>query len=249
MHLPASPALTRTLRNTAKAVAGLGVVCGVAATLAAPAQSAPGAMTLASSRATTGGGAHAGAAALVADRGTEGTSRTTNRSALSPRTAASAPARSGPAVTSFGVSGVEAVAKPTPKPIKKTLGDGRKVTVSDGTANTGAFYSEGLGKGLVPQAAKVYSAVRSTFGISNIGGRRGGDPGDHGSGHALDVMCNTSQGDAVAAYVMAHAREFNVKYIIWQQRIWFPGSGTWRHMADRGSITANHYDHVHISIN
>jgi hypothetical protein len=39
-----------------------------------------------------------------------------------------------------------------------------------------------------------------------------------------------------------------VKYIIWRQRIWYPSSGTWRGMADRGSATANHYDHVHVSV-
>jgi hypothetical protein len=33
--------------------------------------------------------------------------------------------------------------------------------------------------------------------------------------------------------------------VIWRQRI---NSGTgWRAMEDRGSITQNHYDHVHVS--
>jgi hypothetical protein len=38
-------------------------------------------------------------------------------------------------------------------------------------------------------------------------------------------------------------------YVIWEQKIWDsrnPGAG-WKPMADRGSITQNHYDHVHIS--
>ena len=58
-------------------------------------------------------------------------------------------------------------------------------------------------------------------------------------------------GDAVAAFDKANARQFNIKYIIWKQRIWFPGNGPdqWRWMADRGSITENHYDHVHLSVN
>jgi hypothetical protein len=33
--------------------------------------------------------------------------------------------------------------------------------------------------------------------------------------------------------------------VIWQQRINF-GSG-WQLMEDRGGVTANHYDHVHVS--
>jgi hypothetical protein len=102
--------------------------------------------------------------------------------------------------------------------------------------------------GLRSNAQAVYSAVRSALGITNIGGYRPGDPGDHGSGRAVDIMITSqAQGDAVAAYVMAHATQLHVNYVIWRQRIWHPG-GSWRLMADRGSITANHYDHVHVSV-
>ena len=104
--------------------------------------------------------------------------------------------------------------------------------------------------GLRGNAIAVYSAVRTQFGITNIGGYRAGDM-DHGTGHAVDVMVgsNSALGDAVAAYVLANRGAFNVKYIIWRQRIWLPELGYWRAMSDRGSITANHYDHVHISVN
>jgi len=116
------------------------------------------------------------------------------------------------------------------------------------TVSTSAFDAAAARIGLRGYARVVYSAVRSTFGITNIGGYRAGDPRDHGTGHAVDVMItNRATGDAVAAYVIAHASEFHVKYIIWRQRIWFPG-GSWKAMADRGGVTANHYDHVHISV-
>lgn len=106
---------------------------------------------------------------------------------------------------------------------------------------------------LRPNANAAYSAIRSLFGITNIGGYRGG-PGaqDHGTGRAIDVMTSSfTEGDAVAAWVQAHSSEFDVKYIIWKQRIWFPGNAPnqWRWMEDRGSITQNHYDHVHVSVN
>ena len=102
----------------------------------------------------------------------------------------------------------------------------------------------------VPAAAAVYSAVRSTFGITNIGGMRPGDWGDHGTGHAIDVMITSSgQGDAVANYILANAGAFGIKYVIWQQRIWMPSTGSWKLMEDRGSPTQNHMDHVHISVN
>ena len=111
------------------------------------------------------------------------------------------------------------------------------------------YAAQGAALGLGAHAARVYSAVRTAFGITTIGGYRPGDSGDHGTGHAVDIMISsTAQGDAVAAFVQAHASEFHVTYVIWRQRIWFPGTSTWRPMADRGSITANHYDHVHVSV-
>ena len=58
-------------------------------------------------------------------------------------------------------------------------------------------------------------------------------------------------GQAVADYARAHASELNLYDIIWAQRIWTPtrGSEGWRSMSNRGSATANHYDHVHIAVN
>ena len=77
---------------------------------------------------------------------------------------------------------------------------------------------------------------------------------DHPSGHAADFMVGTSpsgrtKGDRLAAYVQKHHKELGVDYVIWYQRIWSParnGEG-WRPMDDRGSPTANHMDHVHIT--
>ncbi len=58
-------------------------------------------------------------------------------------------------------------------------------------------------------------------------------------------MVDRVTGDALAAYVLDHADALAVKYVIWRQRI-NHGSG-WEPMEDRGSATANHYDHVHVS--
>ncbi len=130
-------------------------------------------------------------------------------------------------------------AKPTPTPVSATPALGA------GAQYAGAARAIGL-RGY---AVDVYCAVRATFGITTIGGYRAGDPGDHGTGHAVDVMISSkAQGDAVAAYAIAHAKELHVAYVIWRQRIWMPATGTWKAMADRGSITANHDDHVHISV-
>jgi hypothetical protein len=140
----------------------------------------------------------------------------------------------------------EAPAAPSPAPAPAPAAPAAPAPPK--TVSTSAFDAAAARIGLRGYARVVYSAVRSTFGITNIGGYRAGDPRDHGTGHAVDVMItNRATGDAVAAYVIAHASEFHVKYIIWRQRIWFPG-GSWKAMADRGGVTANHYDHVHISV-
>lgn len=91
-----------------------------------------------------------------------------------------------------------------------------------------------------------------------IGCNRPGDPRDHGSGHATDLMVSSggkrpgpageALGNRTASYAIANYRRLRVKYIIWRQRIWNPGiCKCWRPMGDRGSITQNHYDHPHIS--
>lgn len=119
---------------------------------------------------------------------------------------------------------------------------------SSGSVATGNYASQGAALGLGPNAQKVYSAVRTQFpDMTNIGGYRAGDPGDHGSGNAVDIMVTGSRGDQVASWLQANAGQLNIKYIIWKQRIWMPG-GSWKPMEDRGDPTQNHFDHVHVSV-
>jgi hypothetical protein len=61
------------------------------------------------------------------------------------------------------------------------------------------------------------------------------------------VYDDAALGDRVSNHILANWEHYNVKYIIWQQRINF-GSG-WQPMEDRGSPTQNHFDHVHVSFN
>ena len=71
-------------------------------------------------------------------------------------------------------------------------------------------------------------------------------------GRAIDFMVSDSGlGQQVADWARAHAGELNLYDVIWQQHIWTPerSSEGWRSMPDRGSPTANHFDHVHISVN
>ncbi|MBP2370206.1 hypothetical protein [Pseudonocardia parietis] len=80
-----------------------------------------------------------------------------------------------------------------------------------------------------------------------IGGRapRGNSTSDHPTGHALDFMVDVATGNRLADYVLARRAELGVTYVIWRQR-YNDGSG-WDLMEDRGSPTANHMDHVHVS--
>lgn len=105
---------------------------------------------------------------------------------------------------------------------------------------------------LTANARDVYRAVCAQFPeVKSYGGRRYssvvGNASDHYTGKALDIMITGSTGDRIADYVIDNASELNVKYIIWEQRIWYPGKG-WSGMSDRGSATQNHFDHVHVSV-
>jgi LysM repeat protein len=99
-------------------------------------------------------------------------------------------------------------------------------------------------------ADRVVSEV-SGAGSITIGGTRASatDPNGHPSGLALDymVMSDAALGDAIAEYHIAHWDELGVEYVIWQQRILTSPDGAWKAMADRGSATANHMDHVHVN--
>lgn len=105
--------------------------------------------------------------------------------------------------------------------------------------------------GLTPDAIRVHRAVCAEFpDVSSYGGLRGGG-GEHSEGRALDIMVSTSSlGDAIAAWVRDHHSPLGVSEVIWAQRIWSAerSSDGWRWMEDRGSDTANHYDHVHVTV-
>lgn len=112
--------------------------------------------------------------------------------------------------------------------------------------------------GLRPQTAQARDHLASIFPVT-IGGYRPGDSDGVGTGHgdglALDLMVpvSSSLGDSIAQYVIDHYSELHVSYIIWKQRFWAPypniygSANTWSWMPNRGSITQNHYDHVHVS--
>ena len=111
--------------------------------------------------------------------------------------------------------------------------------------------------GLQPQAAAYMTEIANLYGITSFSTYRAGDTGDHGKGLAVDFMVPESSalGDQIAEYTAANMASRGVSYIIWKQRFYAPFNSiygpayTWNLMPDRGSITENHYDHVHVSFN
>ncbi|KAL2753120.1 hypothetical protein ACRALDRAFT_2073723, partial [Sodiomyces alcalophilus JCM 7366] len=84
---------------------------------------------------------------------------------------------------------------------------------------------------------------------------------DHCCGRAIDFMIGDSGGAAtlsgreMAEWAMNNRGVLNLKYVIWGQRIWSRTVDNvvpwerWRLQEDRGDITQNHWDHVHVSFN
>ena len=111
--------------------------------------------------------------------------------------------------------------------------------------------------GLQPQAAAYMTEIANLYGITSFSTYRAGDTGDHGKGLAVDFIVSESSalGDQIAEYTAANMASRGVSYIIWKQRFYAPFNSiygpayTWNLMPDRGSITENHYNHVHVSFN
>ena len=113
-----------------------------------------------------------------------------------------------------------------------------------GTCTNGSTVPSGVS----PNIAKVHEAVCANFPeITSYGTFRG--DGEHSQGIAIDIMVSGDRGQQVADFVRANASELGVSYVIYSQQIWSVerGGEGWRGMEDRGSTTANHYDHVHVT--
>jgi hypothetical protein len=125
--------------------------------------------------------------------------------------------------------------KPKPEPKGPSLG---------GQCANGSTIDAGR-----PSLYEIHDVVCANWPqITSYGTWRG--DGDHGEGRAIDIMTSGATGWAVANFLRANYSAFDIEYIIFAQNIWSverAGEG-WRGMSDRGSTTANHYDHVHVTV-
>ena len=143
---------------------------------------------------------------------------------------------------------------------KKAAEAKQTTTVAGGLPEvTAAELADPAMNGLTPHTKKMKVALAKKFGIKSFSLFRAGDDDGTGHGHnsgmAVDFMVpvNSAQGDQLAEYLTKHMDELGVYYIIWKQRFYMPQqniygpANTWNIMPNRGGVTANHYDHVHVS--
>lgn len=160
------------------------------------------------------------------------------------------------AARSGGVQGVKAFLNQTSEATGKQVGQARQKLMARFPLDNGVRVKEPrfLGGfaygGVLPHVAAAGQEIERVFGrmpggIGGVGARA--NASDHPKGLALDFMTlsDTGLGNRVAQHMLQNARRLLVKYIIWQQQI-NQGSG-WSGMEDRGSPTANHMDHPHVS--
>ncbi len=120
--------------------------------------------------------------------------------------------------------------------------------------DSGSLGSSSLDK-LNPTAKAFVPVIRAKFPeIKTMYGWRASSAysSDHPNGRALDIMIpsyktNKGLGDRIAQFAIDNAGTYKIKYVIWRQRNYTITRGKWVAMADRGSDTQNHYDHVHVS--
>jgi len=119
---------------------------------------------------------------------------------------------------------------------------------SSGTCSSSSAKS--IESGLTSKTISVLHTVCATFpDVKSYGGYRN-ESGYHGQGRAIDVMISGDRAWEIAKWLRENAKSLGVIEVIHAQKIWTTqrSSEGWRSMSDRGSATANHYDHVHISV-
>ena len=154
----------------------------------------------------------------------------------------------------------DAEAKAKEAEAKKAAEAKQTTTVAGGLPEvTAAELADPAMKGLTPHTKKMKVALAKKFGITSFSLFREGDDDGTGHGHntgmAVDFMVysDSAKGDQLAEYLTKHMDELGIYYIIWKQRFYmsqqniYGPANTWNIMPNRGGVTANHYDHVHVS--
>jgi hypothetical protein len=137
-----------------------------------------------------------------------------------------------------------------PRPPEPEETEEPEARVASGLSGAACASGSDVESGLGSNAIAVHRSVCANFPqVTSYGGLR--SDGEHSQGLALDIMTpDSGTGDAIAEFVRSNAGSLGVSEVIWAQQIWTVqrSSEGWRGMEDRGSTTANHYDHVHVTV-
>lgn len=100
----------------------------------------------------------------------------------------------------------------------------------------------------LPHVQKFADDCERETGASNYGTYAGHDPTPQRALDIFHAVGDDGLPDKVCAFAIKNYKKYGVDYVISRQRIWNPEISTsWRAMADRGGVTQNHFDHVHVS--
>lgn len=119
--------------------------------------------------------------------------------------------------------------------------------------------------GLTPRAEEVREAIGEVFGDLPVGGFAPGgvehghrEDSTHYDGRAIDVFFrpvseeHRREGWILAHWLIAHANELDIQYVIFDDRVWSAHSrqGQWHdyEVADPDNEILRHLDHVHVDV-
>jgi peptidoglycan DL-endopeptidase CwlO len=112
---------------------------------------------------------------------------------------------------------------------------------------------------VTPRLLHAYQQARRAGFTRYCSCYRSSGSGEHPRGRACDFAAQKSgfggvatggdrtYGNNLAAYFIRNAGRLGVLYVIWYRQIWLPSSG-WRSYSGRGSPSAEHTNHVHLSV-
>lgn len=119
--------------------------------------------------------------------------------------------------------------------------------------------------GLTPRAEQLRMTMAEVFGDQSLGGFAPGGVGEghgtnstHYDGRAIDIFFrpvsqeNRREGWVLAQWLVAHAEDLNIQYVIFDDRFWSVHSsrGLWHHYdaPEPGNAILRHVDHVHVDV-
>ena len=119
--------------------------------------------------------------------------------------------------------------------------------------------------GLTPRAEELREALTEVFGYQSLGGFAPGGVGQghgadstHYDGRAIDIFFrpvteeNRREGWMLANWLVAHAEDLDIQYVIFDDRFWSVHSsrGQWQHYdaPEPANEILRHVDHVHVDV-